>query len=580
MNKTVGLCLLLAAVLAPGLASAQVCGDYARDAGEQCDDGNARNLDGCNSACGLEQTQRVNSLTLVRITDAACAANRFGGAFTLVGAGSTNTGINQAVQAGSTSILFHFRDLDDLAGINDPSLQVGVLSSAPILPGAVAYTGNNDADWWHAVDQTLIDGANNPVNNLTGTLAGNALNATGAAEIKLILGGGPASFSFTNINLNAISGAPTTPASAVGLVPPGHIAVEHLDPTLQSFGTMTGATAGQGTLCGNISALSLSQIVVPPALRVGPGACSQGYTTANSLLDVFIGGCTVGIPAVNVAQPDQTVPATPAPVGTGPFTFTANATTRVVDRCRDSLDVTMDLPTCLAHLAYSSYFRFTTNRVITHDNLLFSDSFGSGDLSAWTAAATDNGDLSVDASASLAGTPAFGLLGDINDTTGIYVEDQVPVDENRVRTRFYIDPSAFDPGEASLQRRTRVLIGFEESPLRRVFAIVLRRVNGQYGLMGRARLDNGDQADTGFFDITAASHFVEIDWLRSSGADANDGRFVLSIDGVVQSTLTGLDNSISSVDFSRLGALSVKASANGSVKWDHYQANRMGAVGP
>jgi len=583
MNKPVGLSLLLAALLAPGLASAQVCGDYTRDPLENCDDGNVRSLDGCSSTCTLEQTQRVNSLSLIRVTDAVCTVNRFGGAFNALGALSTNQGIAAGVQAGATSILFHFQGLDDLTGVNDPSVQLGVLSSAPIVPGASAYNGNSDADWWHAVDQTLIDGANNPINNLTGTLAGNALNATGAAQIKLILGGGPATFSLTNMVLNSVTGAPTTPASSAGVLSPGHLAVEHLDPAVQSFGTMAGATAGQGTLCSNISALSLSQVQVPPALRIGVGACTQAYTTANSLLDVFIGGCTVtgvGNAVAANTQPDQTVPATPAPVGTPPFTFTADPTTKIVTGCQDSTPAPADLATCLAHLAYSSYFRFTTNRVITHDNLLFSDSFGSGDLSAWTAAATDGGDLSVDASASLAGTPAFGLLGNINDTTGIYVEDQIPVDENRVRARFYIDPSAFDPGEASLQRRTRVMIGFEEGPLRRVFAVVLRRVNGQYGIMGRARLDDNNQADTGFFDITAATHFVEVDWLRSSGPDANDGRFVLSIDGVVQSTLSGLDNSISSVDFSRLGALSLKASANGTLEWDHYQANRMGAVGP
>lgn len=380
MKIPVGLSLLLAVCLASASqVSAQTCGDYARDAGEQCDDGNARNLDGCDAACKFEQSHRINQLQVRGAVDLICPANRFGTAFNAGGLFSTNQGIGTAVQSGATSILLHFLGLDDLTGVDDPSLEVGVLSGAPVLPGSVAYNGSSDTDWWHALDETLVDAQRVPVNKLTGTLAGNALSATGAAEVKLVLGGGPASFSLTGIQLNVTTGAATTPATSTGR-PPGHLEGEHLDPSLQSFGTAgTSTPSGFGTMCGNISALSLSQVVVPPTLRA---TCSEGYTTANHLLDVFISGCSAPFPvgqavAANT-QPDQTVPGAP-PAGSGPpYTFTAAPTTKIVTGCQDSSAAPVDLATCLGHAAYSSYFRFTTNRVIALYDLLFKDGFDSG----------------------------------------------------------------------------------------------------------------------------------------------------------------------------------------------------------
>lgn len=382
MKIPVGMSFLLAACLASASqASAQICGDYARDAGEECDDGNGRDLDGCDASCLFEQSQRINVLQIRPAPDAVCTANRFGGAFNALGLVSTNNGINAGVQSGATSVLLHFLELDDLLGVDDNSVEVGVLSGAPVLPGSTAYNGNSDTDWWHALDKTLVDAQRVPVHKLTGTLTNHALSATGAAEIKLLLAGGPASFSLTGIQLNVTTGAATTPASSNGL-PPGHLAGEHLDPALQSFATMgtTATAAGYGTMCGNIGALSLSQVVVPPGLRMGATACTQGYTTANHLLDVFVGGCTVtgagNVIAANT-QPDQTVPGAPQAGAGPPYVFSADPTTKIVTGCTAS-GVAADLATCLGHAAYSSYFRFTTNRAIALYDLLFKDGFESG----------------------------------------------------------------------------------------------------------------------------------------------------------------------------------------------------------
>jgi hypothetical protein len=111
-----------------------------------------------------------------------------------------------------------------------------------------------------------------------------------------------------------------------------------------------------------------------------------------------------------------------------------------------------------------------------------------------------------------------------------------------------------------------------------VFAIVLKRQAGQYSVEGRARNDDGTQTDTGFFDVTAAPHRVDLEWIRSSGPDDNDGRFRLSLDGSVVANMSGIDNSISSIDFARLGALSLKTGANGTLIWDEFVSKRRAPI--
>jgi uncharacterized repeat protein (TIGR01451 family) len=210
-------------------------------------------------------------------------------------------------------------------------------------------------------------------------------------------------------------------------------------------------------------------------------------------------------------------------------------------------------------------------------DLIFADGFESG-LGAWSSSQTDSGDLSIVAPG-MAST-AHRLQAVINDVNGLFVQDDSPDNEDRYRARFYLDPTGFDPGEASGNFRTRVFIGFEESPTRRVFAIVLKRQGNAYSILGRARRDDNSQANTAFYPISAAPHAIEVDWIRATSADANDGVFRLFIDGVLEEELTNVDSSISQIDFARLGALSVKPGASGQLHWDEFESRHENYIGP
>ena len=101
-----------------------------------------------------------------------------------------------------------------------------------------------------------------------------------------------------------------------------------------------------------------------------------------------------------------------------------------------------------------------------------------------------------------------------------------------------------------------------------------------YAVMGRARLDDNSQANTGFVTIGDASHWLEIDWKQSSGPDANDGFLHLWIDGAPVGSRTNLDNNAGTVDFVRLGALSVKAGASGTMYFDEFVSRDDNYIGP
>jgi hypothetical protein len=210
-------------------------------------------------------------------------------------------------------------------------------------------------------------------------------------------------------------------------------------------------------------------------------------------------------------------------------------------------------------------------------DLIFRDGFEWGSLDAWSARSTDGGDLSVSTLAALKLTSA-GLRALVDDTAGLYVQDDTPNDEDRYRARFYFDTNGFDPGEAQQHFRARLFIAFEENPTRRLAAVVLRRMDGAYAIRGRLRQADGSQLDTPFLPVSDGPHVVEIDWKRAAGGSA-PGWLRMTVDGVAATVRHDEDNP-HSVDFARLGALSVKSGAGGTLFFDEFESRRLGAIGP
>ena len=345
-----------------------ICGDGVREGTEQCDDGNTQNFDGCNSTCQFEQIHRANSITM-KFSNAGnpCGANALGGAIASSAQSQVTTPLNTSVTNGGTNILFAFLGITDLTGTNQTSgLSLGSL--AGLMPTYTApANGNKDLDWWYVMDPASVmkDGSGHWVtkSTLPATFTTGVLAASGSLNLQLVLSGMTTSqLHMSAAQLSASTGAASVPTEAgATMMSPGHLATEHLDPALTSFATMTG-----GSLCGNVSASSLASIPLTTSIT---GLCSS-YTTTDTFLDIIVGGCTVlFITAIVPTQPDKADPAQPVFGAGAPYTF--QETAHHVTGCKDKNGLATanaaQLATCEAAAAYSSWFNFTSDRVIVHN---------------------------------------------------------------------------------------------------------------------------------------------------------------------------------------------------------------------
>ena len=69
--------------------------------------------------------------------------------------------------------------------------------------------------------------------------------------------------------------------------------------------------------------------------------------------------------------------------------------------------------------------------------------------------------------------------------------------------------------------------------------------------------------------------------MRASSQGAFDGQFVLRLDDEVVSTLFGIDNDASPIEFARLGVMTLKTPlAAGTVYFDQFESRRRRYIGP
>ena len=346
-----------------GTTTGAVCGNGIRESGEQCDDGNTSNLDGCSSSCRFEQNQRINWMQLVGTTDSFCARNRLGSqSITSVALPQINSPLSADIAAGTATGIFTFTGLIDLTGTTaQPGIQLGMVGGTPVT--GKGYSGTSDLDWWYTVDPTTVSTSGVPLAQVSASIAAKTLTA-GPATINLPFpfSKGPATLPVVNATLSVSIGTASVPTVSSSAGPPGHLAAENLDPAIQSFASMGQPTnTGAGKLCGLVTAASLAAIPIPSIFYQGTTACvnttgSATYSAINSLLDVLVSGCKVlgGFEvAVNPLQPDTVDPNAPG-AGAGPVVLVPNA--NHVAGCSAA--------GCMARDAYSVYFQFTTDRVI------------------------------------------------------------------------------------------------------------------------------------------------------------------------------------------------------------------------
>jgi hypothetical protein len=206
---------------------------------------------------------------------------------------------------------------------------------------------------------------------------------------------------------------------------------------------------------------------------------------------------------------------------------------------------------------------------------IFADGFESGNLSAWSASKTDGGDLSVSAAAALVGSN--GMQAVIDDNTTIFVTDDTPNVEPRYRARYYFDPNSIPMASGDAHFIFNGFMGTSTAVLR----VEFRQSSGNYQLRARLVNDGTAWTNTGWFTISDASHFIEVDWRAATAAGANDGGLTLWIDDAQQANLTGVDNDTRRIDRVRLGAVAgIDTGTRGTYYFDAFESRRQTYIGP
>jgi len=208
-------------------------------------------------------------------------------------------------------------------------------------------------------------------------------------------------------------------------------------------------------------------------------------------------------------------------------------------------------------------------------DLIFSDSFESGDLSAWSSSTTDGGDLGVSTAAALVG--GNGLQAVIDDNNSIYVTDDRPNAEPRYRARFYFDPNSI----SMISGDTHFIFNGLDGTSTAVMRMDFRRSSGTYQIRARILDDSSNWIDTTWFTISDGPHFIELDWQAATAAGANNGGLTLWIDGVQQANLSGVNNDSWRIDRVRLGAVSgIDSGTRGAYYFDAFESRRQTYIGP
>ncbi|MDI6693906.1 MAG: multicopper oxidase domain-containing protein [Anaerolineales bacterium] len=221
----------------------------------------------------------------------------------------------------------------------------------------------------------------------------------------------------------------------------------------------------------------------------------------------------------------------------------------------------------------AGFWSLTANTVlvVSPADVLFADSFESGDTSAW-GLTTNPGAISVNAGAAMQG--AYGMQVNISGSSAAYVTDLTPANEATYHARFYFNP------RSTLNGTTPMDIFAAVNTAGQSFIRVQYRRTTAGGLAYQVRLAvqrAGGLSTTSWFNIADnTAHSIEFAWQSSTSATVS-----FYVDGVLMQTITGINTSAFLVDAVRLGPNgAISTGASGAPYFDAFVSRRSSYIGP
>jgi RHS repeat-associated protein len=214
----------------------------------------------------------------------------------------------------------------------------------------------------------------------------------------------------------------------------------------------------------------------------------------------------------------------------------------------------------------------------TTNDLIFSDSFESGDFSAWWSATTDGGNLSVSTASALDGTKGIQAL--INDNTSIFVSDTRPYNETHYRAHFHFGPNTITMANGNAHYLLQAFDRGTTVVARVELKCTATPCTSNYKIAAQAANDSTGWTTATYYLITDAPHTIEIDWKAATASGANNGVMTLWIDGVQKQTTTNVDKDTRKVNSLQLGGVSgIDTGTRGTEYIDGFISRRSTYIG-
>ena len=207
-------------------------------------------------------------------------------------------------------------------------------------------------------------------------------------------------------------------------------------------------------------------------------------------------------------------------------------------------------------------------------DVIFSDGFESGNLSAWSSVTNDANRLTASASSAIIGSN--GMAANISNNTPIYVVDLTPTAAASFNARFYFDPNSITMAVGD----AHIIFQTISSGSNAVNQIELRFSAGDYQVRGKWIKDDGSWSYTAWYTITDGPHAIELDWRAATAAGSNNGSLVVVIDGIQQAVISNIDNDTKRIETVNLGAVSgIDTGTRGIEYFDGFESHSTTTIG-
>jgi hypothetical protein len=211
----------------------------------------------------------------------------------------------------------------------------------------------------------------------------------------------------------------------------------------------------------------------------------------------------------------------------------------------------------------------------TSDNVTLTQHYGiivdidheTGNFSQYDTVENNGGNLSITSGAALGGT-GYGMQAFIANTNDEYALTY-PLNNTSgiVRARFYIDPNSISVPDST---GIGVISFYNSGSISFGGANLIYYTGVGYTIRASIRKDDTDYAWTTWIPITDTQHYVEVQLVKATGSETNDGSITVWVDGSGSVAATGIDNYtiFDNLNYVLLGANGVGSGITGTYYLD------------